>query len=141
MYENILNRYSIQPDDKDFRRSGYNAQHINTIDIGTTPNSKPNPFVQGSQLQQEAENVVQAFLMSEASEQSMQPGYVDDQIDSGIGHLNKPGKIEDLPSPTGPYGDMQVNITKFSYFRVLCHNVRAVIQVNVILLMYTRFIL
>jgi hypothetical protein len=78
------------------------------MDIGSTPNSKPNPFVQGSQLQQEAENVVQAFLMNEAGKKSMQQEFVTDQLDSGIMRSPNPGKIEDLPSPTGPYGEMQV---------------------------------
>ena len=95
-------------EDKDLRRSGYNPQNITTMDIGSTPNSKPNPFVQGSQLQQEAENVVQAFLMNEASKKSMQQEFVTDQLDSGIIRSPNPGKIEDLPSPTGPYGEMQV---------------------------------
>ena len=100
--------YNYQVEDKDFRRSGYNARNVTTMDIGSTPNSKPNPFVQGSQLQQEAENVVQAFLMNEAGKKSMQQEFVTDQLDSGIMRSPNPGKIEDLPSPTGPYGEMQV---------------------------------
>ena len=85
---------------------------MNPMDIGTTPNSKPNPFVEGSQLHQEAESVVHAFLMSENSQKSMQQGFTHDQLDSGTEGLPIPGKIEDLPSPTGPYGEMQV---KYSF--------------------------
>ena len=81
---------------------------MNPLDVGATPNSKPNPFVQGSKLEQDAESAVQAFLMSEASKKSTIPGATSDQIDSGPVHSTNPGKIEDLPSPTGPYGQMQV---------------------------------
>ena len=81
---------------------------MNPLDVGATPNSKPNPFVQGSQLQQDAESVVQAFLMNEASKKSMTQDPTSDQIDSAANHAIYPGKIEDLPSPTGPFGQMQV---------------------------------
>ena len=101
-------RYQYHHDDRDYIRGGYNGHNMNSYDVGATPNSKPNPFVQGSQLQQDAESVVQAFLMSEANKKSMLPGVTSDQIDSGPIHSTNPGKIEDLPSPTGPYGQMQV---------------------------------
>ena len=82
---------------------------MNTNGIGTTPNSKANPFVEGSALQQEAESVVNAFLMNEANTKSMLHGINTDQLDSGIlSQIVAPGKIEDLPSPTGAYGQMQV---------------------------------
>ena len=103
-----MNRYPYQNDDRDYIRGGYNGHNMNPLDVGTTPNSKPNPFVQGSQLQQDAESVVQAFLMNEASKKSMMQGPTVDQIDSGTNHSTYPGKIEDLPSPTGPFGQMQV---------------------------------
>ena len=97
-------------EDKDFRRGGYNGHNINNMDIGSTPNSKPNPFVHGSQLHQEAENVVQAFLMNEGCKTSMQHELDTNQLDAGANKFVNPGKIEDLPSPTGPYGEMQVHI-------------------------------
>ena len=86
---------------------------MNPLDVGATPNSKPNPFVQGSKLEQDAESAVQAFLMSEASKKSMLLGLNSDQIDSGTNYQANPGKIEDLPSPTGPFGQMQVSIFFF----------------------------
>ena len=46
--------------------------------------------------------------MNEANKKSMQQGFIHDQTDSGTNRYNYPGKIEDLPSPTGPYGEMQV---------------------------------
>ena len=86
---------------------------MNPLDVGATPNSKPNPFVQGSKLEQDAESAVQAFLMSEASKKSMLLGLNSDQIDSGTNYQVNPGKIEDLPSPTGPFGQMQVSTVFF----------------------------
>ena len=59
--------YNYPPDDREYRRNGYNGPSMTTNGIGTTPNSKANPFVEGSALQQEAESVVNAFLMNEAN--------------------------------------------------------------------------
>ena len=64
-------------------------------------------------MQQEADNVVQMFLMNEANKTSVNAhSNVQDQTDFTNqvpkSHTQMPGKIEDLPSPTGPYGQMQV---------------------------------
>ena len=63
--------------DRDFRGGYYNGREME---------SRNNPFVQGSTLNREANDVVQAFLANQ----------------------NRPGRIEDLPSPTGPFGQQQV---------------------------------
>ena len=53
--------------------------------------------------------MVNAFLMNEANTKSMIHGINTDQLDSGtMSPTIGPGKIEDLPSPTGAYGQMQV---------------------------------
>ena len=104
---------------------------MNTNGIGTTPNSKANPFVEGSALQQEAESVVNAFLMNEANTKSMLHGINTDQLDSGtMSPIAAPGKIEDLPSPTGAYGQMQVTpaTTVVTYrFRYHFNNLKYVV--------------
>ena len=94
---------------------------MTTNGIGTTPNSKANPFVEGSALQQEAESVVNAFLMNEANTKSMLHGINTDQLDSGtMSPIGAPGKIEDLPSPTGAYGQMQVTPANFFCNIAIC---------------------
>jgi hypothetical protein len=60
--------------------------------VRDTPD-RPNPFVHGSSVATEADNVVQMFLMN--MNHAMAPGGLDfDQ--------RPPGRIENLPSPLGP---------------------------------------
>ena len=106
-----MSRYPYQHEDKGYyRRAAYPAPASKPTDVDpTTPTN--NPFVQGSQLQQEADSVVQMFLMNEANKKSIQQGMMHHQTDftDSITKRNlQPGRIEDLQSPTGPYGQMQV---------------------------------
>ena len=105
-------RYPYQHEDRGYYRSNaYPVQASRPPDIGpTTPTN--NPFRQGSPLHQEADNVVQMFLMNEANKKSIRQGIMQDQTDfveSITKRKLQPGKVEDLPSPTGPYGEMQVS--------------------------------
>ena len=52
--------------------------------------SRANPFVHGSTLNREADDVVQMFLANNHNGN------------------RQPGKVEDLPSPTGAFGQQQV---------------------------------
>ena len=104
----ILCRETYHQEHRDYRSDGYNTQNVKSIEMGPSTSSKHNPFVEGSQLQQEAESVVHAFLMNEANKKSMQQRFSPDETDSSLHRFTQPGKIADLPSPTGPYGQMQV---------------------------------
>ena len=105
-------RYPYQHEDR-----GYYRSNAYPVPASMPPDRDPttptnNPFRQGSPLQQEADNVVQMFLMNEANKKSMRQGIMQDQTDfvESITKRNlQPGKVEDLPSPTGPYGEMQVS--------------------------------
>ena len=59
--------------------------------------SRANPFVQGSTLNREADDVVQMFLANNHNGN------------------RQPGKVEDLPSPTGAFGQQQVIIFSMSW--------------------------
>ena len=73
----------------------------------STFQSRANPFVQGSTLNREADDVVQMFLANNGASANAPPGGAD-QIRN-----NQPGKIEDLPSPTGAFGQQQVRSGNF----------------------------
>ena len=84
--------------DKDFR--GY-PQNTATGGFYSRMESRNNPFVEGSALNQEANSVVQMFLSNHASR-------INDRQEHPSQPKPSPGKVEDLQSPTGAFGQMQV---------------------------------